>query len=224
MGFFIGFIFALAQNTQTVAGYSRQELVLLFAVMNFIDIVAQMVWLRGLVSLQQLVRKGEFDLVLAKPISPLWWSAFRQFDFFDLLTFPLALWLLWYAMAGLELSPMMLVQGGVLMVLSLIIAFSTCVIICAATFFLVEMENAWWAYRDLVYTSRLPPEIYPKGVQWVFTFIIPVMVLVVFPVKAFLNRLTVLEYGWTITVTMVLGGAAALLWKKALKKYSSASS
>lgn len=225
MGFFLMFVIALFSHTQTIAGYDRGEVLLFFTVMNLIDIFVQLLWYRGFTDLQRLINKGDFDLILTKPISPLFWSAFRTFDLFDLTTLPVAFIFLSYAIhtlrTPLDLSHIM--AGLFFFILSLILAFSVNVILAAISFWTTELDNAWWIYRDAVYVARFPPEVFPRGVRFVFTCIFPILVIVTFPTKALLGRLSPEWMLWGIIATAGFFLVAMVVWKKALKHYASAS-
>lgn len=226
MGFFLIFAIALFQHVPTIAGYTKGEVLLFFAIMNIIDIFVQLIWYRGLTDLQRLVRTGEFDLVLTKPMSPLFWSAFRIFDLFDLVTVPAAILFLWYAVQNLT-TPLTLlgIASGVLFgMLSLVLAFAVNLILASLTFVSTEMDNAWWIYRDTVYVARFPPDIFPQTVRFFFIFCIPILVIVTFPTQALLGRLTGWMMLWAFIVTILCTALAMTLWRTSLRRYTSASS
>lgn len=226
MGFFLVFGLALFSNSTEIAGFSRGELLVCYAFMNAIDIVSQMIFLRGLNSLQILVQKGGFDKLLVQPISALFWVSVCQFDWLDLITIPGAIYYLWYAVHILEYTPgaSQILLASVIFIVSCVIAYGIMLIITALTFYSEETENLWWTYRDLVYAARNPPAIFPRGVQFVLTFIIPIFAAVSFPAYALIGRLSIDLIIWEFAAAVALLAIGGVLWRRGIRKYSSASS
>lgn len=224
MAFFFVFVFALFGNTREIVGYSKAEVLLFFAIMNTLDIGLQLIY-RGLTQVPVTIRTGELDLVLTRPLSPFFWSAFRMFDFYDLTTIPAAVFFLAYAIHLLpfSLNAMMILQGIFFWCVSFSIALLLNILIAAAAFWLTEVENMVWLYRDLAYMSRFPPNIFPTGIRWFFTLCIPILVVTTYPTKALLGHLSSLEMGWAILLVIGLTLFTHHIWQKAIKRYTSAS-
>lgn len=226
MIFFVAFFSGLFAVVPAIAGYTKGEVLLFFAVMNFMDIVIQLFWFRGMTDLQRVVRTGEFDAVLTKPMSPLFWTSFRMFDFMDLLTVPVALAILVYA---LSLLPAPLTFGGIvlallLMCLGLVVAFAVNLALAALTFWTTELDQAWWIFRDVTYVARFPADIFPQFIQVLLTFVFPVFVIVVFPTKGLLGILSPLLIVWAFVAAVLFLLLALGIWRSALRRYTSASS
>lgn len=224
IGFFFVFVYALFRNTESLVGYSRGEVLLFCVFMNTIDITFQLLC-RGLTTIPNMVRKGEYDILLTKPVSPFFLSCFKMFDFMDFFTLIPAIILLGFAIHELPYS---LALGNVVLamicwVCSLIMAVSLNVIIASLAFWVTEIENGVWIYRDLVYVGRFPPEIYPTSIRNVFTFLIPVLLIVSTPTKALIGQADPMNLVAMICMTCLLIVLSHLLWIKALRRYASAS-
>ncbi len=226
MGFFLVFGIALFQNSAQIAGFSRGELLVCYAFMNAVDIVSQMIFLRGLNSLQLLVKKGGFDSLLVRPMSALFWVSVCQFDWVDLITIPGAVYYLWYAIGMLEHAPSAAnyALAGLIFIISCMIAYGIMLIITSITFHSEETENLWWTYRDLVYSARNPPPIFPQSIQFVLTFIIPIFAVISFPAYALIGRLTPGLVLWAFIAAIATIGIGTVLWRRGVRRYSSASS
>ena len=223
--FLVIFMLAIFDHVPTVAGYGRGEAVLFFAVMNVVDVIFQVFWFRGLTDLQRLIRTGDFDLVLTKPMSPLFWASFRITDFFDIATIPVALYFLWYAFSivSVPITGAHIVLGPVLVLCGLVITYAINLAMASLTFWITEMDNAWWTFRDAFYVARFPPEVFPFGVRVFFTFLVPVLVVVAFPTKGFLGILSPWLVAWAGVASMIFLTFAIWLWRLAIRHYSSAS-
>ncbi len=225
MGFFFLFATSVFAPGTKIAGYTPEEALLFFAFMNFIDVVLQLFY-RGLTDHPRIIKNGDFDFILTKPINPLWYCTFRIFDILDLITLPAVFAFLGYALwqwpgtidAGTALITFVLV------LCAFIIALCLNIMVAAIAFWSTETTNIHWIYRDLVYVSRFPPEVFPVAVRTVMTYIIPIFVIVSFPTKALLNRLSAFDLIWAMMATIGLVFVTNYVWQKGLRHYTSASS
>src|SRR3989344_4646575 len=87
-----------------------------------------------------------------------------------------------------------------------------------------EVENTLWLYRDLTAMGRIPIDLYKEPIRWVVTFVIPVGIMMTFPVKAILGKLDLGLILFSITLSLGLFIFSLYSWKFALRRYSSASS
>lgn len=225
MGFFFVFVFALFSKTTSLMGYSKGEVLLFFATVNTLDIGLQLFY-RGLTQVPNSIRNGDVDLVLNKPISPFFALSFRIFDVYDLMTIPPSIFFLGYAIHLLpfSLSAEQIALGIFFWFIALFLSYCLNIIFAACAFWITEIENGIWLYRDMVYMGRFPAEIFPAGVRAAFTIFIPILVITNFPVKALLGRLTWTEGIWGCAIALIIGYFTYALWNKALRHYTSASS
>jgi ABC-2 type transport system permease protein len=225
MAFFLVFFEALFSITPTIAGYTKGEVLLFFASMNILDVLVQLLWYRGLTILPNMVKRGDFDLILTKPVSPLFQVAFHIFDFFDLATIPFALGILAYAFSFLPTLTFLQWFGYIgFLCIGLILAFAVNLFLASLTLYAVESTNLWWMYRDLIYVARFPPEIFPSAVRIAFTYVIPILMIVSFSTKAALGRLSPALMLYAIVLMFLALFAALRFWKRGLRAYQSASS
>ena len=225
MLFFLVFFLSLFSITPTIAGYTKGEVLLFFATMNLIDNLGQLFWFRGLTVLPDMVRNGDFDLLLTKPVSSLFLVAFHVFDFFDLTTMPVSIGLFWYAVQFLpSFSFLQWFAYASFFLCSISLAFSLNLFLASLTFYAVQSANLWWTYRDLLYVSRFPPEIFPTTVRRLFTYAAPILLIVSFPVKALLGKLSVPLILYAVGLTVFALVFAVQFWHRGLRAYASASS
>ena len=225
MSFFFVFVYALFRNTHSLVGYSRGEVLLFFAFMNTIDVSFQLLC-RGLTTIPSMVRKGEYDILLSKPVSPFFLSCFKMFDFMDLATMVVAIGFLFLSIHELpyQLSCRNIGLALLAWICSFVMAICLNVLIASLAFWITEIENGIWIYRDLVYVGRFPPEVYSRGIQMFFFYIIPIILIVSTPTKAVIGQASTGTFVWMLIATCILIGVSALTWQKALRRYASASS
>ncbi|MCU0679060.1 MAG: ABC-2 family transporter protein [Planctomycetes bacterium] len=224
-GFFLLLIHAIFAHAETIAGYTKYEAILFFLTFNLMDVIPQ-AFFRGIYLFRNDVRLGNFDFVLTKPVSPLFYSLTRLTDILDMLFLLPTVALLVYTVIKLALP---ITLASLLMYLAFVLVgniiilgihiFSACV-----TIWTMESENFIWFYRESMTIGRFPPEVYSVWVQWIFTLAMPVIVVAAFPAKVMLGALSWPWMLFTLFYTALFFSAAMLLWKISLKKYSSASS
>ena len=224
-GFFILLIFSIFRFTDNMAGYGKYEVLLFFLTFNLLDVASQSL-LRGIYMFKNDVRRGNFDYVISKPVNSLFYSLTKLTDILDLIFLIPVIILLIFTVWKLPMAItfpnlalyLFLVFTGLLIILGIHI------ISASITIWTEESENFIWLYRDTMSIGRFPPEIFSAPVQIIFTFILPIIIIVGFPVKALLG---ILSWQWIVFAffyAILFFTASLVFWRSSLKKYSSASS
>ncbi len=224
-GFFLLLIVSLFSYTDTLAGYSKHEVILFFLTFNLIDVLSQALF-RGIYAFRFDVQRGNFDFVLSKPVDPLFYCLCRMTDILDIIFLLPIVVLIVYVMGKLPVPPgpvqvlhyVLLVLAGMTAVLGIHI------ITAGITIWKLESENAIWLYREAMTLGRFPPEVYSPTVRSVFTFVLPVILAVAFPAKAALRLLDWQGTLFALGYAACFFGFSLVLWRASLKAYSSASS
>lgn len=226
MGFFVVLPLTLLQYSPTIAGYDQGQVLVFFSMMNVIDVFSTIIFLRGLNLMPRYVSTGEFDAVLVKPISPLFWTMFRVVDFFDVLTAPAAIAYVVFAITQLSRTPTtaeFLTWLGFTL-LSIVLSFCIVLTLAAISFVTTETENAHFLYRDSMNIARFPPEVLPSIARATLSTVLPVLVIVSVPSLALMGRLSWPVAVGAIVVAAVWVGIATFAWRAGLRRYTSASS
>jgi ABC-2 type transport system permease protein len=223
--FFLVFLFLLVGRTETLASYNLYQMVFFFLTFNLVDILIQF-FLRGVYDFRGLIVSGDFDLVLAKPISPLFRCLSGRTDVYDLITLiALIIFMAIFLLAGyIALTIEGLLLYLLLILASFIIGLAVHISVLAVGILTTEIENLIWIFRDLSSMGRVPIDVYREPLRTFMTVVIPVGVLMTFPAKALMG---LLSWQWVI-FSFVISGLFLFLslrfWKYALTQYSSASS
>jgi ABC-2 type transport system permease protein len=223
--FFFILIVSLFRFTSSIAGYSKQEVIIFFLTFNLVDVIAQAIF-RGIYTFSDEIKRGNFDFVLSKPINPLFYSMNKLADILDFVfLIPIVVLLLHFLMIiGVAITPVGALLYCGLFFVSLIIVSSIHILTAAASILMVENENLIWVYRESMTIGRFPPELFSLPIQFVFTFCLPVIIMIGFPVKALLGLLSWKMVLVALIYSIVLLSLSIFLWQKGLEKYSSASS
>lgn len=222
--FFI-FLFTVLSSIEGFAGYSYQQVIVFFLVFNIIDISVQSLF-RGVYWFRSLRSSGNFDLDLLKPLPSFFRPLFGWTDILDLITLiPLWIYFVWYgAQNGFLTDFGRIVLFFILFANSLVLASAFHLFICAVCILTTTIDPLVWIYRDLANMARFPTDIYTKGIQFILTFTIPVVILITVPTKALLGMLS---WPWIVGAFLISGlflFGSLKFWRYALSQYSSASS
>lgn len=222
--FFILFLALLSSKTRLIAGYSLWQIIFFFLTFNLIDSTAQF-FLREVYRFSWRINSGNFDYFLTKPFSPLFRSLFGGGDILDL---PMILILIGFMTFVLEkIGPFSLVEVTFYLFLllnSFLITISFHIIVLGIGILTTQIDNTILFYRDLTQMARLPIDIYKEPLRSLLTFVIPVGVMISFPVKALMGLLSVELIIISFLIGIITFFLSIKFWQFSLKAYSSASS
>lgn len=224
-GFFVFFLLTIFYKTKSLSGYSVDQIVIFYLTYNLIDTAAQLLF-REVYRFRSLVVSGDFDLVLVKPVNPLFRSLAGGADPLDLVMLLFYIGGLIYSVNRLPL-PISLVQIITYMILvfnGLVIAAAFHILVLSLAVVTTEIDHAILIYRDLVSMGRLPVDVYSAQLRAVLTFIIPVGVMMTFPVKVLLGLMDIKYAVISVLFGLIFLFISIGVWKISLRGYSSASS
>lgn len=221
---FTVFIILLVGKTKSLAGYSLDQTLLFFLTFNLIDTCAQL-FFREVYRFRAAVLSGNFDFYLIKPISPLFRSLTAGPDLLDFLTFiPLLLAIVFFINRSDITSPAQILGYILLVVSGFVIALAFHIFVLSLAILTTEIDHSLMLYRDITALGRMPIDIYKEPIRGLLTFVIPVGVMMSFPVKFLLGLLSVYGMIYSVILATIFLLLSYLSWKYALKRYSSASS
>lgn len=222
--FFIFFIVLIGQNVKSIGGYSLWQMILFYATFNLVDVIPQFLF-REVYRFSDYIRTGSFDFILIKPVSPLFRSLLGGSDILDTPILFLSLILTVLAISHLNnvslqniFLYLFLLINGFLIALAFHI-FTLCIGVMST-----RIDHTVMIYRDLTQMGRLPVDIYLEPIKTFLTFVIPIAVMMTFPVKALLGILTLPLFFISILISFIFLISSVKLWSFAINKYQSASS
>jgi len=218
-------ILAIFNHVKTMAGYSKYQVIAFFLTAFLVDTIGQALF-RGIYLVREDIRKGNFDYVVSKPLNSLAYSLFRLPDFLDVIFLVPLLTLVIYTFVklGIFSNPANILLYLVFILISTIILVALHIVSVSLTVWTMESESFIWIYRNAMFLGLFPPEIFSNPVQLIFTFAMPIIIIVAVPAKALLGILTPGMALAALAVAFVFFFGSLLLWKISLKHYSSASS
>lgn len=218
---FFSFVFFLVSKTRLLAGYNLQQMLVFFLTYNVLDTLSQLLF-REVYRFRQLVVSGELDTILVKPYHPFMRILLGGVDFIDAIMIgPYIALLVWYIAKTHIISGTEIVMYILLCINALVIACGFHIMVLALAILTTEVDHTIMIYRDLTRFGSFPIDIYREPVRSIFTFIIPIGVMMSFPAKALFG---LLEPGFIIMsfgFGFLFLGMGLFMWEKAIKQYQS---
>ena len=213
-------------DRDTVAGWDRPSALIVIAYFTGTRAVLEGLISPSLVDLLERIRSGAFDYVLLKPADAQALVSTTRCEPWQIGNLLFAVGLATYAfvLRGDAPSAGDLALGLVLFVAGLFAMYSLWILCAAAGFWVVRLDNLTYLLGAIFDVARWPVQVFRGVWRFVLTFVIPVAVMTTFPAMALLGRLD------ARTALATIGGALALLvvsrlvWKLAIRNYTSASS
>ncbi len=217
------FLVVLVSNTKTLAGYSLWEVLLFFATFNFIDTTTQFA-LREVYRFRRHIISGYFDYILLWPKSPLFKSLFGGSDVIDMPLMLISVCFIVIAAGHVEFTTMSAILYMLFLINALVIALAFHILVLSLGVVTTEIDNTLWMYRDLTQMGRVPVDIYHQPIKGIITFIIPIGIMMTFPVKGLLGILNIPLVLVSFGIGVLFITVSLYFWKYSLRHYSSASS
>lgn len=223
LAFFLGFLFVLTAKTKTLVNYSSVQVIFFFMTFNLIDTSTQFLF-REVYRFRPQVVSGDFDLVLNKPLNPLFRALFGGADVLDMIMFFPIAGLLVFLIKELNPAFFSLFFYFLLLIFSLIISASFHIFILAIGILTTEVDNTIMVYRDLTAMGRVPVDIYEGFVKNFLIFVIPIGVMMTLPAKILLGMFSFTGIIFSGSLSLIMITLSCKFWHFSLKQYSSASS
>lgn len=220
------FMFAVVfTHVKEIAGWTKYEVFFLMGTSHVILRLFETFFMENLMKVPDLIREGELDFYLIKPVHPQFLLSTRYTSFDSLIDTILGFATCGYALVQLGHSVtlpdlaafVLLAVNGVMLYYSIMMLAVT----CAFWFMRFQIMEVWWQMTNI---ARQPADIFTGKLRFIFTFCVPMLIIANFPVKAYLSKLpwALGLYGLAIMLAFVLG--SGWFFAFALKRYRSASS
>ena len=170
------------------------------------------------------VRSGALDLVLVRPVDAQFYVSFRRLDVWRLADVVLGLALAGYAFAqtGRPINAWELVAFVVTFAVAIAVVYAIWVTLMSLAFWFVAVENMSALFDAVFEAARYPVSAYPGALRFLFVYLIPIAWTTTIPASALTGRLNPALAMWAVAVGIAALAASRLLWRVAIKRYTSA--
>ena len=215
----------LYQHTEKIGDWNVKEMRVFLGLLFVIDAFYMIIIHENLENITEKVRKGDLDLLLAKPVNSQFMLTLQKANtaiFGNLLLG--SSWLI-YSLMGLEgFNYARLLWLIILFPCSLIVIYSMRFMFSASAVIFTRSENLQFLWWQVYRLGMRPDSMYTPYVKYVLLTLIPVGVIVSIPARALLNPPNLTYLLWPLILVPLLLYGTHRFWNFALKFYSSASS
>lgn len=241
----IGFYWVVFEHTTSIGaetGWGKYEFFVFMGTTWIINSIVQAFFMPNSQEFSELIRTGGLDFAMLKPIDTQFLISLRKVSWSSLSNLLLGVVILIISLNQLagraedpwQLRPEMIVLYPLYIACGVAILYSLMICLAATSVWLGRNQTLYDFWFYITNFSRYPMEIYAKG--WgipllvVFTFIIPVLVVVNVPARLLAEPLSPrANWEWPLAVFTIFAAAASIwgsrwVFKRALLSYRSASS
>ncbi len=222
----IAAIAVIYEHTDSIAGWSKYEMLLLIGTTMLIQRLLMGFFWSNLFEMGRNIRTGHFDFFLAQPGNLLFMVSTRKLDLDGLLNVLVALAVVIYSAQQLALSPSI---GAILAYVVFVacgLAISYAILLCAMSisFWTIGSQGMEGAYFSFMEFARLPREAFSGAANVIFVWILPAVVLSNAPARTLIHGWEPTYALWLVAATAIWLFLAVTIFQRGLRRYSSASS
>jgi ABC-2 type transport system permease protein len=227
----LAFYRTIFSKTRLIGGWSEAEYLFFLGCFYTIEGLIEALFLENCSSFADLVRSGDLDFYLLKPMDEQFLVTCRTIEWSTIpnLLLGVAVMVTALIQQGAPLHVGTVALFVLLMGCSVAIAYSCLLALTSTAVWFTRNQSLfelWWLFSSLI---RYPREIYPvtgwaSPIGWVFWYVIPILLVVNVPAKLMVKVLEPWTAVFMIVVAGVLLGASRWFFRFSLQKYRSASS
>lgn len=211
----------------TLSGWSFNQVMFVATLFGVGHQLFTILCISGLFHTGHFVWSGRMDYVLLKPLHPL--IAMHTANEFIISNVPnllinIALFCVFAAKVSAEGVVFNLINTSALVVFfiaGLAVRYGIGLLVVAPAFFaekLSEGEDAYWSLQSL---AKYPTGVFPRAMQWVFSFILPLASIAAIPAEVFFGRQSYSQAALHLIVAVVFAWAAVKFYELGARRYQS---
>lgn len=221
-------IWILLQQFGTLGGWIWPEIALLLSFQLLAYAIGAATSFIQFRNFEEMIRKGDFDILLVKPFSPWAYITFSGLHTGYAGHILLALGLMTWSLTQLEIawSPGLAAYGLFSLVNGCLVVAAIMTMIGISAMVLVQSRHIYEVFFGFWQLTRYPMNIFPLGLQWLLVTIVPLGFMNYIPVSVFLGK-DVATLGQFAPVFSLISGilcvlAAMRFWRFCIGRYQGA--
>lgn len=213
-------------HTDSVAGWSKYEMMLLVGTSLLIQRFLMGFFWSSIFEMGRNIRSGHFDFFLAQPGNVMFMATTRKIDPDSLINSLVAASVVFYSARQLGLHPgaIDIALYALLVACGVIIHYSMLVLCIAPAFWITSAQGIEGSYFTLSEFSRLPRQAFHGLANIAFVWFLPVVIVSNAPASVLLHGFDLKVVGWLLGITVIWFTLAVVFFHRGLRQYSSASS
>ena len=224
-GFFLVVLFVVYAKVQTIAGWNRTDAQILGATLYIVGSLNNLLTF-SVLEIPQHVRQGTLDFIVTKPVDSQFWVSMRKFNFAELGSFAGGVTLVVLSLIASHVHPsamqISLYLFGILCAVVNLYGFQ--LMLMTTGIYFIRIDNLWVLGETVTGLGRYPMDIYPNGLRFILTFMLPVAFFAYFPANQLVHGVNFVAAAEGFLLSTVFFALSRLWWRYSMRHYSSASS
>jgi ABC-2 type transport system permease protein len=230
LGILIAFYETVFARTNTIAEWPKAEYLFFVGCFFALNGVIETLFLENCNEFGELVRTGDLDFLLLKPIDEQFLISCRKIDWATAPNVIMGGVLMIIALAQMHWSfdPLRIALFAVMFACGVILAYCFMLALTSLSVWMVRNQSLmemWWLFSSL---ARYPKEIFARTwaepIGQFFTYVVPILLVANVPARVMVKALEPWLVLFTLVATAVVFVLTRMLFRKALRSYRSASS
>ena len=219
-----------------IEGWTRPEYFVFMGTVTLVNTIIETFLMPNCARFSELIRTGDLDFALLKPIDPQFLVSFERVELPNLTQGLLALGLITYSFVQIGHAPSLagVAVWALLVICAVVFYYSVMLSLAATSVFFVRNSGLYDFWFYITVFGRYPRAIYEsaatrsglaEGILIGFSYVIPILLVVTVPARVILGKATEPQFlvlTPLLTVVMVIASRRVFIW--ALSRYRSASS
>lgn len=211
-------------NVERIGSWDEGEMILFIGTFSLINAVGMVVYFFGICQLPEKIKKGELDLYLTKPVSPLFRLTFEKINPGSVPLAFMSLCIIGYGVSKMGITPdagrVFAYLGWVLMMT--LLHYDMMVLIRCVCFYLVtnarleQLEDA-----SLELCMKLPGIAFYGIWRLIFCFLLPYGLMATLPVQSMGGKMGLRTALQGLAVTAVFTLLTVFVWREGVRHYNS---
>ena len=213
-------------RTAEVGGWHYYEVLALLGIFNAMQGLIQFFLQPNMTRLVGHIRQGTLDFVLIKPVDSQFFVSFRHLVFWRLADVAIGFGLVGYAVWQMAYVPSAVQIGffALLFLSGMVIVYAFWMGMMIFSFWAVKVDNLSFLFSSFFETARFPVTVYRGALRYLLMYVFPVAFITTFPAASIVGRIHATDVLLSVIIAVSFLVLSRLLWRFALKHYTSASS
>ncbi|MGO2952958.1 MAG: ABC-2 family transporter protein [Lactobacillus sp.] len=205
-----------------IGGWHRNDYLLLITTTSIITYIYNIFFINGHEELSEKILEGELDYLFVRPTSSYWLAITSTLDIPSIISLVIAicaqLWFIQsYALNWLTLGWYLLN-----ILIGVCFLFVTNQIMVSISFWFDGFSALGGLMEDLLDLGTRPRQVFPRIIQLLFSFVLPILLITNLPTAVLMNRFKLFEVLYFAVFTGGLYLISRLVWSHGLRHYASA--
>ena len=219
-------LFVVFDARPVIAGWTLGEAMMVTAFFTLLQSILEGAINPSMALVVEQIRKGTFDFVLLKPRDAqflvstsrvLPWRALNVFTAGGLFVYG-------FVRLHRAPSPIDVVFALALLAGATAILYALWMLSVSLAFYVVKIDNLTFLFGAIFDAARWPATIFHGFLRVLFTFVVPLAMMTTFPAEALLGRTSAAKVAASAAGAVIALTIARAVWRRALGRYTSASS